>query len=400
MRLAVVSPFLDRQHGTELCIIEQIERLAQRDRWSIEVYSQNVSQLREVRPASEVAESSPGSISWHKVPSIPGPHLFKYLWWFFGNQWQRRRDRRSGRVHSDLVYSPGINCLDADVIVVHIVFHAFYERVRPELALQRFPFQSWPRLIHRRLYYKLIMFLERKIYRSPRVRLVAVSSLVAAQLKSHFQRDDVTVIPNGVDTSRFNPEARTAKRNAARHSLGYAENDFVLLLIGNDWKKKGLDTLLKAVARIADSSLRVLVAGSDDPDIYRPLLEQLSLRDRVRFEKPSSDVLSFYAAADLYAGPSLEDAFNLPILEAMACGLPVIASIQAGVSEHVHDFETGVLLRQPADDSELARLIQTLFADPALRCRLGQAAARYVLANCTWEQNASRTRELLEAALT
>ena len=398
MRLVVVSPFLDRQHGTELCVTEQIERLVGQYHWTIDLYSQKVSQLRGVCSASEVSQNLADSILWHKVSDVPGPHLLKYLWWFFANHWQRWSDLRSGRVRPDLVYSPGINCLDADVIVVHIVFHAFYERVGPELALSRAPLQSWPRLIHRKLYYKLAMFLERKVYCKGSVRLMAVSSLVATQLKSHFQRDDVVIIPNAVDTVRFTPEGRIAKRSASRRLFSYAESDFVLLLIGNDWKKKGLDTLLKALPLLTDLPLRVLIVGRDDPNFYRPLLDQLVLRDRVRFEKPSADVLSFYAAADLYVGPSLEDAFNLPVLEAMACGLPVIASNQAGASENVRDYETGMLLRDPRDPVELVRLIRRLFDDVELRERIGEAGSRYVRDNCNWDQNVARTREVLEAA--
>jgi len=396
LRLAVVSPFLDRQHGTELCIIEQIERFARQSRWRIELYSQKVSQLSGVRSASGASQDSPDSILWHQVSGIPGPYLFQYLWWFFANQWQRWRDRCSGRVRPDLVYSPGINCLDADVIVVHIVFHAFYEWVRPELVLWGVPFQSWPRLIHRKLYYKLIMFLEQKIYRDPAVRLVGISGLVAEQMKSHFQRDDVTVIPDAVDTLRFTPEGRIAKRNASRESLSYGEKDFVVLLIGNDWKKKGLDALLRAFAMLADLPLRMLAVGSDDPHFYRHLLDQLRLQDRVRFEKPSSDVLSFYAAADLYVGPSLEDAFNLPILEAMACGLPVIASAHAGASELVRDGETGFILRDPRDHLCLAQLIRRIYTDQTLRRVMGQAASLYAKANCGWDENAEKTREFLE----
>jgi glycosyltransferase involved in cell wall biosynthesis len=400
LRLAVVSPFLDRQHGTELCIIEQIERLAQGNHWNIELYSQKVSQLNGVRPASGASSNEPGTIRWHQVSDIPGPHLFKYLWWFFANYWQRWRDRRSGRVLPDLVYSPGINCPDAHVIVVHIVFHEFYERVRSELALHRLPFQIWPRVVHRKLYYKLVMFLERKIYSDPGVRLVAVSSLVAAQLKSHFQRDDVTVIPNAVDTFRFTPEARIGKRNASRQSLSYDEGDFVLLLIGNDWKKKGLDTLLKAIALLKDLPLHMLVVGSDEPGFYRSLVDQLALQDRVRFEKPSMDVLSFYSTADLYVGPSLEDSFGLPILEAMACGLPVIASSNAGASEMIHDGETGFILRDPQDQVELASLIRRIQAEDTLRLLVGAAASRYVITNCSWNDNAEKTRQLLENTLT
>jgi glycosyltransferase involved in cell wall biosynthesis len=399
LRLAVVSPFLDRQHGTELCVIEQIERLAGKDHWSIELYSQKVSQLNGVRPASAASPNEPGTIRWHQVSDIPGPYLLKYLWWFFANYWQRWRDRRSGRVRPDLVYSPGINCPDADVIVVHIVFHEFYERVRSELALHRLPLQIWPRVAHRKLYYKLAMFLERKIYSDPGVRLVAVSSLVAAQLKSHFQREDVTVIPNAVDTLRFTPEARTTKRNESRRSLSYDQSHFVLLLIGNDWKKKGLDTLLKAIALLTDLPLRMLVVGKDEPAFYRPLVDQLALKDRVCFEKPSMDVLSFYAAADLYIGPSLEDSFGLPIVEAMACGLPVIASSNAGASEMIRDGETGFILRDPQDQLELASLIRRIQTGDTQRLSMGAAAARYVVTNCNWDDNVENTRQLLEETL-
>ena len=400
MRLAVISPFLDRQHGTELCITEQIERLARKDHWSIELYSQKISQLNGVRLASAVSPNEPGIIRWHQVSSIPGPHLLKYLWWFFANYWQRRRDKRSGRVRPDLVYSPGINCPDADVIVVHIVFHEFYERVRSELALHRLPVLIWPRVVHRKLYYKLVMFLERKIYSNPRVRLVAVSSLVAAQLKSHFQREDVTVIPNAVDTLRFTVEARMGKRDASRQSLSYGERDFVLLLIGNDWKTKGLDTLLRAIALLKDLPLRMLVVGNDEPSLYRPLVDQLALQDRVRFEKPSLDVVSFYAAADLYVGPSLGDSFGLPILEAMACGLPVIASPNAGASEILRDAQTGFILRDPQDQVELASLIRRIQADDTLRLSMGTVASHYVMTNCSWDDNAEKTRQLLESTLT
>ena len=377
-------------------MIEQIERLAGKELWSIELYAQKVSQLNGVRPASAASPTEPGTIRWHPVSDIPGPHLVKYIWWFLANYWQRWRDRRSGRVRPDLVYSPGINCPDADVIVVHIVFHEFYKRVRSELALRRLPLHIWPRVIHRKLYYNLAMFLERKVYRNPRVRLVAVSSLVAAQLKSHFQRKDVTVIPNAVDIRRFSPEARIAKRIPSRQSLFYTEHDFVVLLIGNDWKKKGLDTLLNAAALLSDLPLRVLVVGSDDPHIYLPLLDKLGLRDRTRFEKPTSDVLSFYAAADLYVGPSLEDAFNLPILEAMACGLPVIASANAGASEMIRDGETGFILDDPRDHLKLASLIRRIQTEDSLRDSIGAAAVRHVTTNCSWDDNAKKTAEFLE----
>jgi len=399
LRLSVVSPFLDRRHGTESCIIEQIERLAFQYGWEIHLYSQRVEQVQGLCSLTGRQEAVDHPIVWHKVSDVPGPHLLKYLWWFFANQALRWRDRRSGKCETDLIYSPGINCFAADAIVVHIVFHEFLSRVSSELQFRQFPIRNWYLAIHRKLYYKLAVLLERKIYTDPRVRLVAVSSLVAQHLKTHFNRTDVTVIPNAIDTLRFAPHERLARRHMARRLFNYSDEDFVLLLIGNDLKKKGLGPLLRAFALLRELPLRLLIVGSDDPRLYELQLAEIACRCRVRFEVPSPDVLSFYAAADVYVGPSLEDAFGLPILEAMACALPVIASIHAGASECIRDGETGLLLGDPRDPSEIARLIQKLYDDSSLRQKMGLAASQYVHKNCSWDQNVSKTRDFLESIL-
>jgi glycosyltransferase involved in cell wall biosynthesis len=397
LQIVVVSPFLDRRHGTELCIIEQIERLSSNYGWGIHLFSQrveNVNSLLTEEPNSPMS----GFVCWHKVSDIPGPHLFKFLWWFFANRVVRKSALKRLKDRPLLVYSPGINCLDADAITVHIVFHEFYARVRSELKLLRVPLNKWPVTIHRKMYYKLIMALERRIYANPKVRLAAVSKLVSSQLEKHFGRTDSVVIPNAVDTSIFNSEARLARRSVSRQSVKLDDCDFVVLLIGNDWKKKGLDQLLRALA-IIKIPIQLLVVGKDDPGLYRYALQQLRLEDHVRFLAPSADVLSFYAAADAYVAPSLEDAFGLPILEAMACGLPVIASVQAGASEIVRDGATGYLLRDPMNHVELAEIILRLAGDRPAAQKIGAAAAQYVRTSVSWDRNAAATGEFLETLL-
>jgi glycosyltransferase involved in cell wall biosynthesis len=399
MRLAVVSPFIDKQHGTEMCIAEQMERFVQQNGWNIELYSQQVSQLNDVRSPGDGSQDGSAAIHWHRISDIFGPHLLKFVWWFFANHWRRWRDRRANRIRPDLVYTPGTNCLDADLIMVQIVFHAFYEQARGELLLRRVPIQTWPRLIHRKIYYNLIMFLERLIYRNPRVRLVAVSNLIAGQLKTFLGCTNVDVIPNTVDINRFNPETRQARRQKLREAFQIQKHQFVVLIIGNDWKKKGLDTLLKAASQLTDIPLRIMVVGRDDQEFYRAMVQKLGLTGRITFENPSSDVVQFYAAADLYAGPSLEDGFNLPILEAMACGLPAIASSQTGASENITDRKNGLILADPQDDTTLAQFIRELYQDAIFRQNIAQAAADFVCQNCSWDTNASRTKELLETIL-
>ena len=215
MQLAVISSFLDRRHGTERVVSELIERLAGDYDCEIHLYSQRVEDLL-LTPLGQPQQAGRGCIRWHRVLSIPGPHLIQYLWWFVANAFQRWWDLRFKGLSPDLVFSPGINAWDADVIQVHIVFEEFCQRVKPQLLFRHAPPASWPRLLHRRLYYGLARWLERRIYRRKQVHVAAVSKMVGAQLNRYFGRQDAVFIPNGVDVKCFEPQARLQRRSAAR----------------------------------------------------------------------------------------------------------------------------------------------------------------------------------------
>jgi UDP-glucose:(heptosyl)LPS alpha-1,3-glucosyltransferase len=237
--------------------------------------------------------------------------------------------------------------------------------------------------------------LERRIYTDPNVALAAVSPRTATLLKDHFHRQDVPVIPNGVDTARFSPAARLALRSAARRRRGFQESDFVLLLIGNDWRAKGLGTILRALAGLREFPIRVISVGDDSPDSFREMAKSLGISERCRFEPSREDVLDFYAVADLYVSPSREDSFGLPVAEGMACGLPVITSVFAGVSSLLHDGVDSFILRDPQDAKTLATMIRALYQQAEWRSRIGQAAAKTALA-WTWDRNAAAVWEFLK----
>jgi len=392
LRLAVVSPFVDRRHGTERALAELLERLSRNEHCEIHLYAQHVEDLALTQPARS-SPSDSGAIFWHKVPSIPGPHLFEFLVWLFLNSTRRAWDRWIRGVRFDLVISPGINCLDADVVIVHALFYRLQELARDEQADSAN--LGFFRSLHRRVYYALLARLERRIYTDQKVSLAAVSPRTATLLKDHFHRQDVPVIPNGVDTAQFSPGARLALRSAARRRRDFQESDFVLLLIGNDWRAKGLDTILRALAALRELPIRVIAAGDDSPDSFRETAKSLGIPERCRFEPSREDVLDFYAVADLYASPSREDSFGLPVAEAMACGLPAITSIFAGVSSLLHDGVDGFILRDPHDAKTLATMIRALYQQAEWRSRIGQAAAKTALA-WTWDRNAAAVWEFLK----
>lgn len=386
MRIAVLSPCVDRRHGTERSLAEIIERLASRHGHEIHLYSQRVEDLQVTRFETR-AQNSSRRIFWHRVPRLAAPHLFAFLFWMFANRFCRLLDRWFRHLHFDAVFSPGINATDADFILVHVVFHRLKE-------LQQKRSSEGLRGLHRSLYYRLLCLLENHVYRRKELRLAAVSTHTALQLAQYFGRRDVLVAPNGVDLSIFSPASRLALRDSTRQKLGYSPDEIVLLLIGNDWRNKGLPALLEAMSRLNHSSLRLCVVGSDAAAAFLPQVQSLHLSDRVKFFAESSEILAFYAAADIYAAASLEDSFNLPVLEAMACGIPVLASRPAGISEYIADGVDGILLQDPANPVALAGSLSLLLQQPELRRSLGENAARKA-GQFSWDHQANAIHRLL-----
>ncbi len=334
-------------------------------------------------------------IIWHKVPALPGPHLFQFLAWLFLNSICHAWDRWIHGLRFDLLLSPGINCLDADVVIVHALFRRLQDLANDEVHDSARP--QFLRRLHRRAYYALLAGLERRIYANPKVSLAAVSQRTAALLADYFHRHDVRVIPNGVDTAQFSPPARLALRAEARRRRAIQDWDLVLLLIGNDWRVKGLETVLGALSSLRELPILVIAAGDDSPNPFFEIAMSLGISGRCRFEPSSQDVLDFYAAADLYVSPSHEDSFGLPVAEAMACGLPAITSIFAGVSSLLHDGVDSFILRDPHDATTLATMIRTLYEKAEWRSRMGQAAAKAAL-QWTWDRNAADVWQLLQHA--
>jgi glycosyltransferase involved in cell wall biosynthesis len=384
-RVAIVSPFLDKSHGTERLIIKWVSQL--NSRFEIHVYSQRIEDL------------DLSKITWHRISKIPGPHLFNFLWWFVANRLRREWDRQFCGLRYDLIFSPGPNCLDADAITVHIVFAEYMKKIRSEARHTRQTVWSYPRRLHRRLYYRLIVSLERRTYSRPDITLIVTAKRTAAALEEHYgRRGHWPVVYPGLDHEIFNPARRFALRENAREELKLRDGEFVLLLIGNDWRNKGVPVLLEALERLPELSVGLCVVSREDPSDARRVVANKGLEGRVRFLPPRMDVEFYYAAADAYVGASLEDAFALPPAEAMACGLPVIVSALAGASEIVRNGVDGLILKDPTDSSALAAMIRLLYKDRDLCAAMGERAAESTQLY-TWERNGHELAEIFEQIL-
>lgn len=171
--------------------------------------------------------------------------------------------------------------------------------------------------------------------------------------------------------------------NALRSRLGLHKGERVVLTIGRLSREKAQADLLRAFSRLADAGAARLVVVGDGPE--RAGLERLAsergLNGRVVFAGQTSDVAPFYAAAHVFALPSHSEGSPYVLLEAMAAGLPVVATSVGGVPEIVADGESALLVA-PRDEEALASALGRLLSDPALARALaskasGLAATRY-----------------------
>ena len=187
---------------------------------------------------------------------------------------------------------------------------------------------------------------ERRLFSSPRLKAVICNSrMVAGEVQAHFglASEKLQVIYNGVNLAQFHPSNEASK--AVRASLGIPADSMLFLLVGSGFERKGVHQLLQAFARMDEGARNracVVVVGQDrKAAVVHALARQLGIADRVHFPGPQRDIAAWYAAADCFVLPTLYDPFPNAVLEAMACGLPVITSSQCGAAELLEPGRTG-----------------------------------------------------------
>jgi UDP-glucose:(heptosyl)LPS alpha-1,3-glucosyltransferase len=241
---------------------------------------------------------------------------------------------------------------------------------------------------------RVVARIERARYAPGGCRVVlAISALVREQILRRYALEParVRVLHPAVDLARFRPDA--AARAALRARLGLAEATPLVAFVGNDRRRKGLATLLAALARLPDAHALVLGrAGAARERRARARAQALGVASRVHWLGLRPDPERVLPAADCLAFPSRFDAFGNAVLEAMACGLPVAVSRRAGSAEVVIPGKTGALLDDPDDAPALAAALRGLL-EPGLRAEAGRLA-REAAAPHGWERQLERVLEV------
>lgn len=214
-------------------------------------------------------------------------------------------------------------------------------------------------------YHRYVCAAEKSMFEHAALRAVICNSnMVRAEILRHFAiaADKLHVIYNGVDTAHFNQRERVRRDG----------RDIGLVFVGSGFARKGLDTVLSAMAR-SRLPLTLVVVGRDrELPRFAALTRSLKIDRRVTFAGAVDDVRPYYAAADALVLPTLYDPFPNVVFEAMAAGLPAIVSDQCGAAELVKHGESGWII--PVGNAQVLAEAFDRLDDRRQLARMGEAA--------------------------
>jgi UDP-glucose:(heptosyl)LPS alpha-1,3-glucosyltransferase len=340
------------------------------------------------------AASLPAAIRLHALPAPRGPRFMRP--WRFGAACEQavRAGQHQVSVGFDKTWGQDVLYPQGGLHLAAATHNLQKYRGRTSRSLARVT--KWLDLAH-----WSFAALERRQYLGRQRPLVIVNSEMVRRHFQHYYGIDpaeVRVLYSAIDASRFAAQDRPRRRLEWREHWGIRTQETVGLFVAMNYRLKGLEPLLHAVCRLpARSDFRLLVAGNPRMHGYEQLARRLGIADRVQFLGPRRDMLHGYFAADFLVHPTFYDPCSLVVLEALACGLPVITSRYNGASELLEPPQEGYVIDDPHDHAQLAACMEQLL-DPERRSRCAQAARRTAAA-WTWQHHYRQfVRFLVEAA--
>lgn len=250
---------------------------------------------------------------------------------------------------------------------------------------------SWKRFSKSR-WYSFTKMQTRVASRMPRVITVSQNSLTDIHADQDVPLERLHVVPVGVDQDLFKPQPHVARIPGRLITTASA-----------DVTMKGLRYLLEAVAKLrTERHVELVVIGRlKEGGPSARIIDELGLRDVVTFITgvPEERIIELYSEAEVAVVPSLYEGFSLPAIEAMSCGVPLVATSGGALPEVVGDHNDTALIVPPGDSEALAAMLATALDDPELRARIGAAGRQRVIDRWTWRHTAVGTVEQYRALL-
>lgn len=389
-----LAPLGGYELGGEVIYVRQLSKALSRHGWTIDIFtrwsSAKTAQIAKLHPNVRVIRLKAGPLSY-----VPKDVLFPYMTEYINNFLAFREQSKLDYLllHGNYYFSawaanrlakllniPSIVTFHSLGVVKHQVLNANDPSPKERTAIET----------------EVMEGADRVIATSPFMK-------DAFQTYYHLNPKKIVLIPGGVNLKRFEPVAQ----KLARRILHFANNKLIVLYVGRMERRKGIDTLLRAMGELATAMpkerglLRLYITGGEprrrwkaekngaekqERDRLNAIVEELGIKDIVRFVGGVDRELLpyYYNAADVTVVPSIYEPFGLVPLEAMACGSPVVASRVGGMEWTVKDGKTGFLV-PPQDAHAFAQKIQLILADAPLRQTLKEHGIDRVKHMFSWE---------------
>ena len=296
------------------------------------------------------------------------------------------------RVRRDLVqFNPNVVHVSSPDIVAHRAVTWARKHQVAAVASVHTRFESYLAYYHLQLLEPFVRAILRRFYHRCEI-VMAPAESTAAILRGSRMNRDIAIWARGIDREQFNPDRRDM---AWRRELGIADDELVVAFLGRIVMEKGLDVFAEAIRALSDRGVkeRVLVIGEGPA---RPWFEQQVPEAVFTGQLTGTDLARALASTDVLLNPSITEAFGNVTLEAMACGLPVVAAVATGATNLVRDGETGIMV-DAGDVDGFADALETYARDPELRLRHGEAGLAFAK-TMDWDRiNAAAMRVYMRA---
>lgn len=204
------------------------------------------------------------------------------------------------------------------------------------------------------------------------VQLLMLTSAQLADFQRHYHTEPKRfhMLPPGIYPDRKYDQVPPGSRELGRSKNGIQSDELLLLQVGSDFRRKGVDRSLRAIAALPDTlrtRVKFMVVGQDKPNRFKALAGKLGIEAQVTFCAGRDDVTELMAAADLLLHPAYQEAAGIVLLEAIAGGLPVLVNDICGYAHYISEAQCGLVINEPFQQQAFNDALKRGLSDNTLR---------------------------------
>ncbi|MFN3966284.1 MAG: glycosyltransferase family 4 protein [Endomicrobiia bacterium] len=379
MKIAIIVREYHRKGGISKVVVEIAERMANLG-YEVHIFTGNYDKIENTK------------VIFHKIPIIKGVvfnklGLYKISKFLQGISFCIISKFYLKYDIFDIVHVNGDTLAKFDIRMAHSCHKAWLKLANKNL---KGPF-DWIKKNLNPHHWRILITEKFNFTKGNYKKIIAISEITKQEIIENYNVPfgDIVVVPLGVDLNKFNPEHKKLYRSEIRNKYNISEEEIVLLFVGYDFHRKGLEFVIKAISRLKNQDIKLLVVGRDKVWPYINLAKKINVIDKIIFVGAQNEINKFYSASDIFVFPTIYEPFGLVVIEAMASGLPVIVSKIAGSAEIITDSKDGMLIGDPKNVEEISEKLYFLIKNKELREEIGKNA-RITAENFSWDKITDR----------